>query len=123
MINKNFNSISEILKTFPDEQSCIDHLEVLRWGGNIVSPFDASSKVYKCKNSRYRCKNTGKYFNVKTNTIFDNTRVSLRGWFCAIWLVTVQKEDISSILLARKIGVTQKTAWVMLQRIKKYFGV
>ena len=47
MINKNFNSISEILKTFPDEQSCIDHLEVLRWGGNIVSPFDASSKVYK----------------------------------------------------------------------------
>jgi conserved domain protein len=123
MINKKFNSISEILEAFPDEQSCIDHLESLRWGGNVVSPFDSSSKVYKCRDNKYRCKNTGKYFNVRTNTIFDNTRVKLSAWFCAIWLITVQNENISSIQLAQKIGVTQKTAWAMIQRIKKYFGM
>ena len=122
MINKEFKSISEICEAFPDEQSCIDHLEELRWGGIVVSPFDSSSTVYKCKDNKYRCRNTGKYFNVKTNTLFDNTKVSLRKWFMAIWLVTGHKKGISSILLAEEIDVTQKTAWFMLQRIRNCFG-
>ncbi len=66
MINKDFNSTLDLLQTFNDEQSCIDHLEELRWNGHIVSPFDASSKVYKCKGNKYRCKNTSKYFNATT---------------------------------------------------------
>ena len=66
MINRDFNSILELMQAFPDEQSCIDHLEALRWNGYVISPFDPLSKVYKCKNNRYRCANTGKYFNVKT---------------------------------------------------------
>ena len=122
MINKSFNSTLELLKAFPDEQSCIDHLEALRWDGYAVSPFDATSKVYKCANNRYRCKNTGKYFNVKTDTLFDNTKVKLQKWFLAIWLVTAHKKGISSLQLARDISVTQKTAWFMLQRIGKCFG-
>jgi len=44
----------------------------------VVSPFDAESRVYKCANNRYRCKNTGKYFNVKTATLFDNTKVEFQ---------------------------------------------
>lgn len=74
MINKEFNSIIELLEAFPNEQSCVNHLEQLRWEDNTISPFDEYSKVYKCKNNKYRCKNTGKYFNVKTNTLFDNTK-------------------------------------------------
>jgi hypothetical protein len=66
---------SKISKAFPNEQACIDHLEALRWKGNVVSPFDSASTVYKCKGNKYRCKNTGKYFNVKTGTMFDNTKV------------------------------------------------
>lgn len=121
MINEDFNSVFELFEAFPDEQSCIDHLEWLRWEGNVVSPFDSSSVVYKCKDNKYRCKNTGKYFNVKTNTLFDSTKVSLRKWFAAIWLVTCHKRGISSIQLGRDIGVTQKTAWFMLHRIRKAF--
>ena len=122
MINTSFNTILDLINAFPTEQSCIDHLEELRWNGNVISPFDSSSKVYKCANNRYRCKETGKYFNVKTATLFDNTKVKLQKWFLAIWLVTSHKKGISSIQLSKDIGVTQKTAWFMLQRIRNCFG-
>jgi len=122
MINTDFNTIIDLLNAFPDDQSCINHLEELRWSGQVISPFDADSKVYKCANNRYRCKETGKYFNVKTATLFDNTKVKLQKWFLAIWLVTSHKKGISSIQLSKDIGVTQKTAWFMLQRIRNCFG-
>ncbi|WP_416866801.1 MAG: IS1595 family transposase [Imperialibacter sp.] len=122
MINKDFTSILDLLKSFPDEQSCIDHLTELRWNGHVVSPFDADSKVYVCKGSKYRCKNTGKYFNVRTGTMFDNTKVELQKWFVAIFLVTSHKKGISSLQLGKDIDVTQKTSWFMLQRIRNCFG-
>jgi transposase-like protein len=122
MINQDFNSIIDLLKAFPDEQTCIDHLTQLRWNDNIVSPFDPASKVYTCKGNKYRCKNTGKYFNARTSTLFDNTKVALQKWFLAIWIVTSHKKGISSIQLSKDIDVTQKTAWFMLQRIRNCFG-
>lgn len=122
MINQEFNSIIELLEAFPTEQACIDHLEILRWNDFVISPFESTSKVYKCKDNKYRCKNTGRYFNVKTNTLFDNTKISLRKWFLAIWLVTSHKKGISSVQLSKDIDVTQKTGWFMLQRIRKCFG-
>lgn len=123
MINQDFNSILELIKAFPTQQSCIDHLEQLRWNGNVVSPFDATSKVYDCKGNKYKCKNTGKYFNVKTNTIFDNTKIELQKWFLAIWLVTSHKKGISSLQLGRDLNITQKSAWFMLSRIRQCFGL
>jgi transposase-like protein len=118
MINKDFNSILDLINAFPDEETCIKHLEELRWNGYVISPFDRTSTVYECSNARYRCKNTSKYFNVKTGTLFDNTKVKLQKWFIAIWLVTFHKKGISSLQLAKDINVTQKTAWFMLQRIR-----
>lgn len=123
MLDINFKSIFDLLKAFPDEQSCVNHLETLRWNGNVISPFDESSKVYKCKDNKFRCKNTGKYFNVKTNTIFDNTKLGLRKWFLAIYIVTSHKKGISSLQLSRDLDITQKSAWFMLQRIRKCFGI
>lgn len=123
MLNKDFNSLIELVQTFKDEQTCLEYLEKLRWGGYVVSPFDESSVVYKCKGNKYKCKNTGKYFNVKTNTLFDSTKIELQKWFMAIWLVTSHKKGISSVQLAKDIDVTQKTAWFMLQRIRKCFGI
>lgn len=123
MINTNIKSVLELLQTFSTEQICIDYLEQMRWGGIVVSPFDSLSKVYKCSDNKYRCKNTGKYFNVKTGSMFENTKISLRKWFLSIWLVTAHKKGISSIQLAKDINVTQKTAWFMLQRIRACFGI
>lgn len=53
---KKFNSLFELLEAFPNEQSCIDYFEKLKWNNNIKSPFDPTSKVYKLSNNRYRCK-------------------------------------------------------------------
>lgn len=123
MINTEFNSLLSLINTFSDEQTCIDHLTELRWNGTVISPFDPISKVYTCKGNKYKCKNTGKYFNVRTGTMFDNTKVKLQKWFMAIYLVTSHKKGISSIQLGKDIKVTQKTAWFMLQRIRACFGI
>ncbi|GAE62856.1 putative transposase [Chryseobacterium indologenes NBRC 14944] len=123
MFNTNIKSVFELTQTFSTEQDCIDYLEMLKWNKLPVSPFDEISKVYKCKNNQYKCKNTGKYFNVKTGTMFENSKVSLRKWFMAIWLVTSHKKGISSIQLGKDIGVRQATAWFMLQRIRACFGI
>lgn len=122
MTGKDFNSIIEIFTTFPTEQSCIEHLEQMKWNDEVISPFDENSKVYKCKNNRYWCTNTRKYFNAKTNTIFENTKIPLVKWFIAIYLNTTHKKGISSLQLSRDIGVTQKTAWFMLQRIRSCYS-
>lgn len=122
MNNYEFKSILEIKEAFPDEATCIEHLEHLKWENDkVVSPFSSCSKVYICKNNNYRCKNTSKYFNVKTGTLFSSTKVSLQKWFIAIWLITIQDRSISSLELANEIGVTQKTAGSMLSRIRKHY--
>jgi transposase-like protein len=116
-----FKSIFDLLKVFPDEQSCINHLVRLRWDGNSVSPFDETSKVYKCAGNKYKCKNTGKYFNVRTNTIFDNTKIPLQKWFLALYVFSSHKKGISSHQLAKDITVTQKSAWFLLHRLRYAF--
>lgn len=123
MIEVKFKSFFDLIKAFPDEQSCINHLTRLRWNGEVESPFDIESKVYICKNNRYRCKSTGKYFNVKTDTLFHDTKVPLQKWFISIWLITSHKKGISSLQLSRDIDVTQKTAWFMLQRIRNCYNI
>jgi transposase-like protein len=123
MLGLQFNSLFDLLKTFDSEEICIEYLETLFWNGNPVSPFDPNSKVYKCAGNKYRCKNTGLYFNIKTNTIFDSTKISMQKWFMAIWLITMHKKGISSLQLAKDIEVTQKTAWFMLQRIRNCYDI
>ncbi|MDE5918964.1 MAG: IS1595 family transposase [Duncaniella sp.] len=118
MITQNLKTLKDVIQTFSDEQKCIDYLESIIWNGNPVSPFDPNSKVYKCKNNRYRCKNTGKYFNIKTGTIFEGTKIKLQDWFIAIWMYMSHKGGLSSMELKRELGVIQKTAWFMLQRIR-----
>ena len=109
--------------TFSNEESCIKYFENLRWKNGVVSPFDKTSKVYKCKGNKYRCKNTGKYFDVKTGTVFANTKLPLRYWFYAMFLSLSHKRGVSSCQLSRDLGITQKTAWNMLNKIREYMGV
>lgn len=117
-----FKSLVDLLKKFPDEKTCIEHLEAIRWAGNVVSPFDATSKVYKCAGFKYKCKNSGKYFNVRTGTIFEDSKVPLQKWFMAMYIVNSHKKGISSHQLAKDIEITQKSAWFLLHRIRYAFG-
>lgn len=122
MFDTNFNSTYELMQVFSTEEACIKHMEMIRWKGIVKSPFDADSKVYKCKKG-YRCKNTGKYFNVKTGTMFENTKIPMQKWFLAIWLVASHKKGITSTQLAKDIGVSQTTAWFLAHRIRVNFGI
>lgn len=117
-----FKSIFDLIKAFPDEQSCINHLEGLRWEGVVTSPFDASSRVYKCPNNRYKCKNSNKYFNVRTGTIFEDTKLPLQKWFLALYIFSSHKKGISSHQLAKDISITQKSAWFVLHRLRYAFN-
>ena len=119
-----FTSLLDLLQAFPTEESCIAYLEKQLWGdGEPVSPYDPTSKVYRRGDGMYRCKNTGKNFNVRIGTIFEGSKVSLQKWFVAIYLITTEPKGISSICLAKHLHVTQKTAWYMNQRIREAFNI
>lgn len=123
MFNTNIQSVIDLVTTFSTQEKCIKYLEQIRWDNEPVSPFDETSKVYKCSGNRYRCKNTGKYFNAMTGTMFEGTKINLQRWFLAIWLITTHKKGISSMQLSRDLNVTQKTAWFLLQRIRACFEI
>jgi hypothetical protein len=120
MIEIDFTNKEALVNAFDTEQKCIDHLENLRWNGILISPFDPSSTVYCCSKNTYKCRNSGKYFNVKTGTLFHNTKVDLQKWFVAIWIVSKQNKKINSVALGHELGITQKSAWYMIKRIKQY---
>lgn len=122
MINQDFKNIAEILKVFPNEEACLNHLEQLRWNGIVISPFELNSKVYSCQKNKFRCKNSGKYFNAKTNTLFHNSKIELQKWFIAIWLLSTEKRRISTIELSRTLNITQKSAWLMQKKIIRHLG-
>lgn len=117
---KTYFTLLTLSENFPDEESCIRYFEKMRWDGKVVSPFDLTSKVYKCSNGKYKCKNTGRYFDVKTGTAFANTKLPMRAWFYAMMLFLSHKRGVSSCQLARDLGITQKTAWNMLHKIRQY---
>lgn len=125
MFNKEFNSLIEVIQQYSTEEACIKHLEELYWQGVPTSPFVEGSKVYTCKNGKYRCKESGKYFTVKTGTMFDGTRIPLTAWFASIYLVINHKKGISSLQLQRDLGGkwSQKTCWCLLMRIRKALGI
>ena len=116
-----FSSILDLVAKFPTEQHCIDHLTAIRWNGEVLSPFVTASKVYKCAGNKYKCKVSGKYFNVRTATIFEDTKMPLQKWFIALYLFSSHKKGISSHQLAKDLDITQKSAWFVLHRLRYAF--
>lgn len=117
-----FKTLLDLVKSFPDEAACIAHLEAILWPNGPVSPFEPTAKVYTCAGGRYKCKATGKYFNVKVGTVFEDTKIPLVKWFMALYIFSSHKKGISSYQLARDIGVTQKSAWFLLHRLRYAFA-
>lgn len=118
-----FKSIRELLKVFSTESKCEKFLKEVRWGNKVVSPYEPTAKVYKYSRNRFRCSKTGKDFNVKTGTLFENTKIELRTWFVAIYIIASHKKGISSLQLSKDLNITQTTAWFILHRIRKCFEI
>ena len=119
-----YDSLLQMLEVFPDEASCIRHLEGLRWPTGIVCPWcGETGRILRYKSRPiYKCGDCNRQFSVRKGTIFEESRLPLRKWFVAAWLMTSHRKGIPSTELAREIDVTQKTAWFMLQRLREVAG-
>lgn len=113
-------NLVEFQQKFYSEQVCLDYLENARWGKEITCPHCGTiGKTYKYSNGKmYRCGACRKQFTAKVGTIFSDSKIPQYKWFLAIYLATSLKKGISSVQLSKYIGVTQKSAWFMLQRIR-----
>lgn len=124
MINfSHFNSIFELTSYFNTEDKCRKAIFQSRWEkDDVVCPFCGEHHCYTRKDGSFRCPKCGKNFSVTVGTIFENTKISLRKWFLAMYLISCHKKGISSVQLATDIDVTQKTAWFILHKVRTLFA-
>lgn len=118
-------TLLEASRYFADLTVCEAYMKDLRWkGGNPICPKCGSDRIGEIATRRMlRCKDCRKQFSHKVGTIFEDSALGLDKWFVAVWSVANCKNGISSHELGRAIGVTQKTAWFMLHRIRKALEV
>ena len=119
MLKNEFNSLAELTDFFKDEETCRKYLAEKRWGNKPYCPCCGCQKVYCFSDGkRYKCSSCRKQFTVRAGSIFEDSKVPLRKWFITLYLIATHKKGISSHQLARDRGVTQKTAWYMLSKIR-----
>ena len=116
---KEYKTLIDFLAYYKDEETCKKYFEQIRFKDGDYCPHCNHGKVNRfADGKRYRCASCKKDFTIKTGTVFGESKISLQKWFVAIYLLTTNKKGISSINLAKQIGVTQKTAWFMDHRIR-----
>lgn len=119
-INTNFSSLLDFLAFFKDEDACKAYFETIRFKDGLFCAHCGQKKVHRFSDGkRFRCYSCKKDFTLRTGTIFGESKISFRKWFIAIYLLTTCKKGISSVELAEKVGVTQKTAWFMDHRLRQ----
>ncbi len=113
------NSLTEAIRYFADANVALEFLAALRWPGGVTCPACEAKNPGFLKTRRiWKCRECGRQFSVKLGTIFEDSPIGLDKWLPALWLLANAKNGISSYELARGLGVTQKTAWFMLHRIR-----
>ncbi|MGD1106489.1 MAG: IS1595 family transposase [Terracidiphilus sp.] len=115
-------TLSDAIRYFSDEQTCIDTVAFMRWptGPECPACLSPKDRQHWLKNQRrWQCRECGRQYSVKLNTIFEDSAIPLTKWLPAMWLLANCKNGISSYEIARDIGVTQKSAWFMLHRIRE----
>ena len=118
-----FDSLFSVMEYFTTDRICKQTIAQSRWSdSDVVCPYCGGHHCHLCKDNRYLCKHCNHKFNVTVGTIFENTKISLRKWFIAMYLISSHKKGIASHQLARDIKVTQKTAWFILQKVRTLYG-
>lgn len=120
-----YKTIIDLVKVFPDEKSCHKYLAGQRWdAGEIICPHDGCghNQAYVFANGiHYKCKKCKTLFTAKTNTFMEGSKLPTIKWLLGMYLV-MNKKGISSVQLSKDLGVTQKTAWFLLQRVRWALG-
>jgi transposase-like protein len=112
-------TLQQAIRYFTDEQICIDTVASMRWPNGPVCPACEHKEHYYLKTQkRWKCKECGRQFSVKLGTIFEDSPLGLDKWLAALWMLVNCKNGISSYEVGKAIGVTQKSAWFMLHRLR-----
>ena len=119
-------SIVELTERFPDEKAARAWLEGIKWAdGKPDCPYCGSLNIAVVKNEKpqpYRCRDCRKHFSLKTGTVMADSNLPLRKWVYAIYLMTTSLKGVSSMKLHRDLGISQKTAWLLAQKIREAFA-
>lgn len=118
---KHPETLIQAIRYFSDADICRDYVAAIRWPNGVACPtcgstevgFIASRGMWQCKEKHPR-----KQFSVKVGTIFEDSPVSLDKWLATMWMLVNAKNGVSSYEVGKSIGVTQATAWFMLQRLR-----
>jgi transposase-like protein len=114
-----FASLYDLFEAIPDEKAAIAYFTSIRWKGGEFCPYCGHDKIYHFSDGKtHKCAQCRERFSIKVRTIFEDTKIEIRKWLAAIWLITSHRKGIASTQLARDIKVTQKTAWFMLHRLR-----
>ncbi|MDQ3258321.1 MAG: IS1595 family transposase [Acidobacteriota bacterium] len=117
----NPKTLQEAIIYFADADNCLNYLVARRWPNGVICPTCGRDDVtFLAKQRKWQCKSAHSHrqFTIKIGTIFEDSPLGLDKWLTAIWMITNCKNGVSSYEVHRAIGVTQKTAWFMVHRIR-----
>ncbi len=118
------NNVLDFMKKFPDDDSCLDHLMVTRYGETTKCPkCEKEGKFSRIANQpAYACSWCGHHIHPMAGTIFQDSKTPLQKWFYAMYLFTATRHGVPAKEIQRQISVTYKTAWRMADQIRTYMG-
>jgi transposase-like protein len=117
----NPTTLKQAVEYFADEDRALEFFVKIRWPHGVTCPTCGSQKVHFLANQRrWKCSNKHpkRQFSAKVGTIFEDSPLSLSQWLACVWLEANCKNSISSYEVARDLGITQKSAWFMLHRVR-----
>jgi transposase-like protein len=113
-------STFQLFSLYPDAESARKYLESRLWKDGVTCPkCKSKERIGQRKDGFYRCYSCRVDFTVRTGTIFERSHVPLHKWIYAIYLLVTARKGISSLQLGKEIGITQKSAWFVLQRLRE----
>lgn len=116
---KQFNSLPDLFKAFPDDATALRHFESIHWRDGAFCPYCKGKRVMHFKDGKtHKCSDCRKRFSIRTGTIFEETKLGMHIWFGAIWLLLNRPKGIASTQLATDLAITQKSAWFVLHRLR-----
>lgn len=122
-MSKSTISAFKLFEIFPNEEAARQYLEGRLWPNGVKCPACKSGeRITARKNGFYRCNACKEDFTVRTGTIFGRSHVPLHKWIYAMYLLVTARKGISSMQLSKEIGITQKSAWFVLQRLREACG-
>jgi len=112
-------TLQEAIQHFSDEQVCIDAVAAMRWPDGPQCPACLAKAPYYLKTQkRFKCRECRRQFSVKLGTIFEDSPIPLQKWMPAMWMLANCKNGVSSHEIGRALGITQKSAWFVLHRLR-----